>query len=349
MNHDLKRIVSLVNDNSVDDLVSLFDHANANETQVGGSHYAGAFQHWDFMGSLKPSWPEGCMSKYLCRVFKKNGLQDVEKVLHYCYKLMQEVHLGISAPPTGLTEAQRADLYIQFYRAQDLKAPTQDLQNCVRDCFRHLSSWESLRDLRIVFQSVCDLHARLSSYTNESIAPSVVDTSGVDPVSGPVEPGSSPDASYVQQDASPKNGPTTEQNVDQLIRSIVSNAVSILPIQVYSKVLEDSRRNSTAPIDLRNFNNHPAFCRDYSEGGLKLELALSHLRESLPNQQSLRTSLAMACLVDGVSSLICWSNLRPGSPPVNPVPLLTEAATSKGITFSDLMEYMYNAKTTEAT
>ena len=331
MNPELKRIVSLVQDHTVDEMIDLFTHADANETQVGGSHYASQYQHWDFMADLRPAWPEGCMSKYLARVFKKNGLQDVEKVLHYCYKLMHQVYLGKADVPRGLTVAQRADLYVRFYTAQNLQAPTKDLQNAVKNCFRHLSSWETLRDLRIVFQAVLDLHVLLSAW-NESQT-----KTSDSPVSGEAEVGSEPTAAYVQQDQTPVSPATRKREV---LRNLAATTPSILPIRVYSDVLEKSRRNYADKIDLLTSRYDPPFCRDYAEAGLKVELAAFHLRESLPNQQSLRTTLAIACLMDGLSSLLCWYNLRPTNEPLNPVPLLTEAAHAMGIRFEDIMEYM---------
>ena len=60
-----------------------------NEVQVGGTHYKTAYQHWDFMADItrSPEYYVGCATKYLVRWRGKNGLQDLEKAVHYIEKL----------------------------------------------------------------------------------------------------------------------------------------------------------------------------------------------------------------------------------------------------------------------
>jgi len=57
--------------------------------QVGGSHYAAAYQHWDVIEDWGVGYLEGCATKYLTRWRKKNGVQDLEKALHYATKLLE--------------------------------------------------------------------------------------------------------------------------------------------------------------------------------------------------------------------------------------------------------------------
>ena len=61
----------------------------ANDMQVGGSHYAAAYQHWDLVEDWGVGYLEGCATKYLTRWRKKNGVQDLEKALHYATKLLE--------------------------------------------------------------------------------------------------------------------------------------------------------------------------------------------------------------------------------------------------------------------
>ena len=62
----------------------------ANEMQVGGSHYASGYQHWDFVhDALCGLYLEGQITKYVARWRKKNGLQDLEKALHFAMKLAE--------------------------------------------------------------------------------------------------------------------------------------------------------------------------------------------------------------------------------------------------------------------
>jgi hypothetical protein len=64
---------------------------SANKTQIGGDHYQSQYQHWDFVQStLKGRYLEGCVTKYVSRWRKKNGLQDLQKAAHYLAKLIEE-------------------------------------------------------------------------------------------------------------------------------------------------------------------------------------------------------------------------------------------------------------------
>lgn len=61
---------------------------SANDKQIGGDHYATTegLQHWDFVWDVSLGYHAGCASKYICRAYKKNGLEDLEKALHYIDK-----------------------------------------------------------------------------------------------------------------------------------------------------------------------------------------------------------------------------------------------------------------------
>lgn len=61
----------------------------ANDRQVGGAHYKDAgFQHWDWAAdNFGAGYFLGNITKYATRWRKKNGVQDLEKALHYADKL----------------------------------------------------------------------------------------------------------------------------------------------------------------------------------------------------------------------------------------------------------------------
>lgn len=61
----------------------------ANEQQVGGDHYRCKYQHWDFVMENCLNYLQGCATKYVARWRKKNGVQDLEKALHYVQKLAE--------------------------------------------------------------------------------------------------------------------------------------------------------------------------------------------------------------------------------------------------------------------
>ena len=67
----------------------------ASDRQVGGSHYrtkSGGIGHWDYCIETNVPYLEGCASKYLTRWRDKNGLQDLEKSLHYIERRLEAFH-----------------------------------------------------------------------------------------------------------------------------------------------------------------------------------------------------------------------------------------------------------------
>lgn len=72
----------------------------ANDLQIGGEHYRSEMQHWDVVEKYGIGYLEGCSSKYLLRWKKKNGLEDLQKSLHYAVKL-RELHVFNARGPRG--------------------------------------------------------------------------------------------------------------------------------------------------------------------------------------------------------------------------------------------------------
>lgn len=58
----------------------------ANERQVGGTHYNKTYQHWDFVCDTGMHYLIAQATRYLSRWRDKNGLEDLEKALHYVDK-----------------------------------------------------------------------------------------------------------------------------------------------------------------------------------------------------------------------------------------------------------------------
>jgi hypothetical protein len=58
----------------------------ANMMQVGGSHYQSDYQHWDWAINIRLGYLESAATKYVTRWRGKNGVQDVEKAIHYLIK-----------------------------------------------------------------------------------------------------------------------------------------------------------------------------------------------------------------------------------------------------------------------
>ena len=68
--------------------------SSANETQVGGTHYRSALQHWDYVAQNNIGYFEGQVTKYVARWNKKHPtdagkLEDLRKAGHFLQKLME--------------------------------------------------------------------------------------------------------------------------------------------------------------------------------------------------------------------------------------------------------------------
>lgn len=61
----------------------------ANEKQVGGNHYKTTIQPWDFVLANNIGFLEGNAIKYIARHKQKNGIEDIDKAIHYLEKLKE--------------------------------------------------------------------------------------------------------------------------------------------------------------------------------------------------------------------------------------------------------------------
>ena len=64
---------------------SIFKDAFPQDKQVGGSHYKSFnIQPYEFISKNDLSFFQGNVIKYVCRYLNKNGIEDLEKIIHYC-------------------------------------------------------------------------------------------------------------------------------------------------------------------------------------------------------------------------------------------------------------------------
>ena len=62
-----------------------WDEAFPQDKQIGGSHYKNfTIQPYEFISKNDLSFFQGNVIKYVCRYLNKNGVQDLEKIKHYC-------------------------------------------------------------------------------------------------------------------------------------------------------------------------------------------------------------------------------------------------------------------------
>jgi hypothetical protein len=70
---------------------------NADERQVGGNHYKmngrHSCEHWNYVLANDLDYFQAQITKYVTRWKNKNGLQDLEKALHFLEKYIQEMRV----------------------------------------------------------------------------------------------------------------------------------------------------------------------------------------------------------------------------------------------------------------
>ena len=122
----------------------------ASDRQVGGNHYrtkSGGVGHWDYCISVNVPYLEGCASKYLTRWRNKNGLQDLEKSLHYVERRIEAIHnyQGIIRGATG-----NVSQFKKFLLDNDI--PSREAK--IIDMIMH---WRHISELLAAYQSIKEL------------------------------------------------------------------------------------------------------------------------------------------------------------------------------------------------
>ena len=88
----------------------------ANDTQVGGTHYASTYQHWDLVAECEMGYFAGQITKYAARAPLKNGPEDLRKALHFCRKYAEVLELrpqlGMSRVPAHYCKL-RVDKFLE--------------------------------------------------------------------------------------------------------------------------------------------------------------------------------------------------------------------------------------------
>ena len=82
--------------------------SDANNGQIGGDHYQtgeGKMQHWDWCWQQKYDQFQYCISKYVDRHKRKNGLQDLYKARHHLDKYIEV----LEAEEKAAEQASQAD------------------------------------------------------------------------------------------------------------------------------------------------------------------------------------------------------------------------------------------------
>lgn len=129
---------------------------SANERQVGGDHYKSEYQHWDFVEDVNLPYLEACATKYVTRARKKNGVQDLEKTVHYIDKLVDRLDEFGRGPTNYIPARERIGRFIELNRLDDLEEAA----------FNAICRWRVRNDLLCAKELVKVLLAREKSDAN---------------------------------------------------------------------------------------------------------------------------------------------------------------------------------------
>jgi hypothetical protein len=108
--------------------------------QVGGDHYKGQFQHWDWVNEVGLGYLDGTCTKYIARWRKKNGREDLNKAMHYLEKLLSVTPacVPVRTPPTNAAATTRHFVSEHGYCGLE------------RDLLFAFAQWRGLGDLQVI-------------------------------------------------------------------------------------------------------------------------------------------------------------------------------------------------------
>lgn len=114
---------------------------NANKTQIGGDHYKSADgvgeEHWDRVNRLGLDYFQACITKYVERCWKKNGIQDLLKAQHFIQKYIE---ISVVSGRSGEAEL-RKDAALAVLMRDTLGSGAGDLKYVrTEDMIKELSS-----------------------------------------------------------------------------------------------------------------------------------------------------------------------------------------------------------------
>jgi len=67
---------------------------DASERQEGGDHYKMKIQPFTFIMENGLNFFQGNVIKYVVRYMKKNGIEDLKKIIHYCELEIERIQNG---------------------------------------------------------------------------------------------------------------------------------------------------------------------------------------------------------------------------------------------------------------
>jgi hypothetical protein len=152
-------------------------------SQVGGSHYESAYQHWDLIADLNAGYLEANATKYMCRAHKKNGIEDIRKAVTYVRKLQALINAGYVRERTGFwglilnvtagirnLGRRRTPTYMRgveyFGDHIQMFLTESSVPSRVHKMFRGTLSWKTVGDLYQVEADLNSLVVELATHVN---------------------------------------------------------------------------------------------------------------------------------------------------------------------------------------
>lgn len=142
---------------------------SANDKQIAGTHYKskGKIQHWDYCDANDVPYLESACTKYVQRWREKNGLQDLQKALHYLEKRIENRNAGVGPVRGGQMSFNE---YLSFITGTGLSERELELE-----IITHVMHWSSPEELetarlallQLIEQAEQEDGAATSGYVNQ--------------------------------------------------------------------------------------------------------------------------------------------------------------------------------------
>lgn len=137
---------------------------SANEKQIGGSHYAGEYQHWDWAIDINLPYLESAATKYISRWRDKNGAQDVEKAIHYMEKALETFSSGRHQNTCLFCTGFAADHQIATKLTAKFLSSLGQRPPLEVDILIGIASWKHKTDLHRLLEDMALLHRNAPSF-----------------------------------------------------------------------------------------------------------------------------------------------------------------------------------------
>lgn len=154
--------------------------SGANSTQIGGDHYKGRIEPWDYIVWNEIGFLEGSVIKYVTRARRKNGAEDYAKAGHFLQKLIECTNTSNA----GTRRVANTSVPITNQRIKlDDFARSNELTPQEKDVVHLVTIWDKRKDLEAaatIIQAMIDGNKTTRPVFNSETA--TLEVSVVEPV-----------------------------------------------------------------------------------------------------------------------------------------------------------------------